>query len=96
MEGWSWFNFNNLGMAIGIVLRVYTSAPKVLKTKSQNILGANSYVYRSYRGKTGSESLFVHHTIESLFVHHIILNKVKVKIYAYSSFWSVQPEDYHV
>ena len=87
LEEWSWFNFNNLGMAIGIALKVYTSAPKLLKTKGQNALGANSYVCRSYKGKTGSESLFVHHTI---------LNKVKVKIYVYSSFWNVQPEDYHV
>ena len=42
-EGWSRFKFNNLGLAIGTNL----------KTKSQKVLGANSYVCRSYRGKAG-------------------------------------------
>ena len=29
-----------------------------LKTKSQKVLGANSYVCKSYRGKTGRGDLF--------------------------------------
>ena len=32
-EGWSWFKFNNLGLALGMALRFYTSG-KWVKTKS--------------------------------------------------------------
>ena len=32
-EGWSWFKLNNLGLAIGMVLRFYASAAKGLKLK---------------------------------------------------------------
>ena len=30
-EGWSWFKFNNLGLALGTNLRFYTSVAKGLK-----------------------------------------------------------------
>ena len=49
--GGSWFNFNNLGLALGIGLKFCTS--KWVKTKRQKGLGANSYVCRSYHIKTG-------------------------------------------
>ena len=53
-EGWSWFKFNNLGLALGTNLKFYTSVAKGLKLKVRKFLGgANSYVCRSYRGKTG-------------------------------------------
>ena len=32
-EGWSWFMFNNLGLALGITLKFYTSVAKGLKLK---------------------------------------------------------------
>ena len=32
-EGWSWFKFNNLGVAIGTNLKFYTSLSKGLKLK---------------------------------------------------------------
>ena len=32
-EGWSWFKFNNLGLALGTNLKLYTSVAKVLKLK---------------------------------------------------------------
>ena len=32
-EGWSWFKFNNLGLALGIALKFYTSVKKGLKLK---------------------------------------------------------------
>ena len=38
-ERWSWFEFNNLGLALDT-------------NKSQEVFGANSYVCRSYRRKT--------------------------------------------
>ena len=41
--------FNNLGLALGTNLQL----GKRIKTESQQVLGANSYVCRSYRGKTG-------------------------------------------
>ena len=54
-EGWSWFRFNNLELALDRNLKFYTSVANGLKLK---VLGANSYVYRSYRGKTGREGPF--------------------------------------
>ena len=49
-EGCSWFRFNNLGLFWGEILR---QCGKRIETKSQKVLGANSYVCRSCRGKTG-------------------------------------------
>ena len=34
-EGWSWFKFNNLGLAGGMALKTYTSLAKVLKLKDK-------------------------------------------------------------
>ena len=34
-EGWSWFKFNNLGLALGANLKFYTSVPKGLKLNSR-------------------------------------------------------------
>ena len=53
-DGYSLFNFNRLRVALGIALKFYTSVEKNVETKSQKVLDANSYVCRSYRGKTGS------------------------------------------
>ena len=58
LEGWSSFKFNNYGLALGTNLKLYTSVGKGLKLKSQKYLGANSYICRSYWGKTGRD-LFV-------------------------------------
>ena len=49
-EGWFWLKFNNLRLALGTNLNFYTSVAKGLKLK---VLGANSYVYRSFEGNTG-------------------------------------------
>ena len=32
-EGWSWFKFNNLGLALDMALKFYTSVAKGLKLK---------------------------------------------------------------
>ena len=32
-EGWSWFNVNNLGLALGMALRFYSSVAERLKLK---------------------------------------------------------------
>ena len=32
-EGWSWFNVNNLGLALGMALKFYSSVAKRLKLK---------------------------------------------------------------
>ena len=52
-ERWSWFKFNNLGLAPGISLKFQHQCCTRVKTKSQRVLWANFYVCRSYRGKTG-------------------------------------------
>ena len=36
-EEWSWFKFNNLGVALGMVLKFYTSVAKGLKLKKRPI-----------------------------------------------------------
>ena len=51
-EGDSWFNFNNLGVALCMVLNFYPRMAKGLKTKNQKVFGAKSYVCLSCRGKT--------------------------------------------
>ena len=38
-EGWSWFKFNNLGLALGMNLKFYTSVAKGLKVKVKKICG---------------------------------------------------------
>ena len=41
-EEFSWFKFNNLGLAVGMALKFGTSVTKRVKTKSQKVFGANS------------------------------------------------------
>ena len=36
-EGWSWFKFNNLGLALGTNLKLYTSVAKGLKLKVRKL-----------------------------------------------------------
>ena len=38
-EGWSWFKFNNLGLALGMNLTFYTSVAKGLRLKVRRFLG---------------------------------------------------------
>ena len=38
-EGWSWFKFNNLGLALGTNLKFYTSLSKGLKLKVKKFWG---------------------------------------------------------
>ena len=37
----SWFKFNNLGRALGMILKFHANCAKRVKTKSQNVLGLN-------------------------------------------------------
>ena len=38
-EGWSWFNVNNLGLALGMALKFYSSVAKRWKLKVENCWG---------------------------------------------------------
>ena len=40
-EGWSWFKFNNFGLALATNLKFYTSVAKGLKLKVRNFFGLN-------------------------------------------------------
>ena len=40
-EEWSWFKFNNLGLALGMSLKFCTSVVKRLKLKVRKFLGPN-------------------------------------------------------
>ena len=50
-EEWSWFKFNDLGLALGIALKFYTSVAKGLKVKVKKFWGLNN------RGKYGRGGL---------------------------------------
>ena len=53
-EEWSWFKFNNLGLALGTNLKFYTSVAKGLKLKVRKFLGLISMlISRIYRGREG-------------------------------------------
>ena len=39
MDWWSWFKFNNLGLALGTSLKFYTSVAKELKVKVRKFWG---------------------------------------------------------
>ena len=54
-EGSSLFKFNSLVLTLGIFLKCHISVAKGLQLKVK-VLGANSYVCRSYRGRTGREA----------------------------------------
>ena len=38
-QGWTWFKFNNLGLALGMTLKFYTSVAKRLKLKVEKFWG---------------------------------------------------------
>ena len=70
-EGCSWIKFNNLELALGMALTLHQCDKKV-KTKSQKVLRANSYICISYRGKIGRGCLFAPPPLP-------IFNRVKIK-----------------
>ena len=45
-EGWSWFKFNNLGLALGTNLKFCTNVAKGLKLKVRKFCGPNSTFVR--------------------------------------------------
>ena len=71
-EGCSWIKFNNLELALGMALTLHQCDKKV-KTKSQKVLRANSYICISYRGKIGRGCLFAPPPPLPIF------NRVKIK-----------------
>ena len=51
-EGWSWFEFNNLGLALGMALEFYTSVAKGLKLNVRKFSG----LIPKLQGKTDNKS----------------------------------------
>ena len=53
-QEWFWFQLNDFELVLDMALKFFTSVAKLevkrVKTRSQTVLGTNSYVYRSYRG----------------------------------------------
>ena len=60
-EGWSWFKFNNFGLALGTNLKFYTSVAKGLKLKVRNFLGLNRTFVEVTGEKLVRGGLFAHH-----------------------------------
>ena len=58
-EGWSWFKFNNLELAIGMNLKFYTSVAKGLKLKVRKFYGlVPTYVEVTGENLVGRGGLF--------------------------------------
>ena len=75
-KGWSWFKFNNLGLALVMALNFYIKLEKWFKLKVRKFLGANSYVFGSYRKKNNREwGAFCSPSQHPL--PHPVLNRVK-------------------
>ena len=70
LEGWSWFKFNNLGLALCMNLKFYTSLSKGLKLKVKKFLG----LILTFVEVTG-ENL-----VGGAFLPPPILNRVKIII----------------
>ena len=59
LEGWSWFKFNNLELAIGMNLKFYTSVAKGLKLKVRKFYGlVPTYVEVTGENLVGRGGLF--------------------------------------
>ena len=57
-EGWSWFKFDNLGLALGTNLTFYTSVAKGLKLKVRKSSGPNPTFLEVTGEKLVEEGLF--------------------------------------
>ena len=58
-EGWSWFKFNNLELAIGMNLKFYTSVAKGFKLKVRKFYGlVPTFVEVTGEKLVGREGLF--------------------------------------
>ena len=55
-EGWSWFKFNNLGLALGMNLKLYISLSKGLKLKVRKLWGLILTFVEVTGGKLGPPS----------------------------------------
>ena len=69
-EGWSWFKFNNLGLALGTKLKFYTSVTKELKLKVRKFWG----LVPTFEEVTGEKLVGG----GGAFCPHPILSRVKV------------------
>ena len=72
-EGWSWFKFNNLGLALGTNLKFCISVAKVLKLKVRKFWGPNP----TFVEVTGEK------LVDGAFLPPPFLNRVKYKVTSY-------------
>ena len=78
-DGWSWFRFNNLGLALGTNWEFYTSVAKGLKLKVRKFLGLIPTFAEMTGEKLVGGGLFGHTPPPP----SSILNRVKAASYAY-------------
>ena len=57
-EGWFWFKFNNLGLALGKILKFYPSVTKGLKLKVRKFCGLSPTFVKVAREKLVGGDLF--------------------------------------
>ena len=69
--GCSWFKFNNLGLALGVALKYYTSVEKGLKLKVKKFLGLIVTFVEVTVEKLGREAF-----------QHSILNRARAAYHA--------------
>ena len=81
-EGWSWFKFNNLGLALAINLKFCTSVAKVLKLKVRKRWGPNpTFLEVAGEKLGGSKESKLNLSITCLFVQCIILGHLVFDIH---------------
>ena len=80
-DGWSWFRFNNLGLALGTNWEFYTSVAKGLKLKVRKFLGLIPTFAEMTGEKLVGGGLFGHTPPPP--PPSSILNRVKAASYAY-------------
>ena len=88
-EGWSWFKFNNLGLALGVNLKFYTSVAKELKLRARKFWGliytfAEVTEEKPNRVKVSGLFLPITSPILVTFIRLLACNLRKASVYFYT------------
>ena len=90
-ERWSSVKFNNLGLALGIALKFYTSVAKELKLKLTKFCGLINRFVDNTGEKLVGGGIFAPHTRSWIGLKHEIFNMkslLNVNLYTWSAFIS--------
>ena len=74
-EGWSWFKFNNLGLALGTNLKLYTSVAKGLKLKVRKF-GSLIPTFVEVTGKKTGRGTFLPPILNRVNIKDLVLSRI--------------------